>query len=106
MDEEAEEDGANLEARDKVQPLQMDTWRDAGDQSGVSNKVDSSDDTAAPDVTEAAAAAAAGLHSTSDGANTQVLPRSLSVPAVTHTDEYAEVASCQRKVGIRVCFLL
>ena len=107
-----------------------------GNLSGVTNTVDASSEPAGdankigvsdlevtgdtggslPDVTEAAAAAAAaaGPCATSDGASRHILPRSLSVPAITSapsqgspvptdmTEAGDQVTSCQTKVWIKI----
>lgn len=105
-----------------------------GNLSGVTNTVDASSEPAGDtnkigvldldvtgntggslsDVTEAAAAAAAGPHATSDGASRHILPRSLSVPAITSapsqgspvpadmTEAGDQVTPCQTKVWIKM----
>lgn len=104
-----------------------------GNLSGVTNTVDGSSEPAGDtnkigvldldvtgntggslsDVTEAAAAAA-GPHATSDGASRHILPRSLSVPAITSapsqgspvpadmTEAGDQVTPCQTKVWIKI----
>ncbi|KAM8724088.1 MICAL-like protein 1 isoform 2-T2 [Acanthopagrus schlegelii] len=120
----------------KPEPAHRTTPSAAGNEgnlSGVTNTVDTSSEPAGdankigvsdlevtgdtggslPDVTEAAAAAAAGPCATSDGASRHILPRSLSVPAITSapsqgspvptdmTEAGDQVTSCQTKLACK-----
>ena len=132
-DEVVQDESAKPEHADQSTPS---AGGNEGNLSGVTNTFDASSEPAGdtnkigvsdldvtgntggslPDVAEAAAAAAAaaGPHATSDGTSRHILPRSLSVPAITSapsqgspvpadmTEAGDQVTPCQTKVWIKI----